>query len=149
MMSIEEKIKELLPTGMTFLEIGKQIGMTRNAVAGRVSRMRQRGEIDNQYRTVEKRAEPENPLERIVRREAKVRKPPKVIELSVAPDVNIGGIHLLDLREEDCRYPIGETARGYFFCGEPRRDPRTRYCAKHHTIVWVKGSAPKDRKQRE
>jgi hypothetical protein len=133
-MDIDDKIKELLPTGMTFLEIGKQIGMTRNAVAGRVSRMRQRGEIDNQYRTVEKRAEPDNPLERIVRREAKVRKPPKVIELSVAPDVNIGGIHLLDLREEDCR---------------PRRDLRTRYCAKHHTIVWVKGSAPKDRKQKE
>ena len=129
---------------MLFRSIGKEVGLSRNAVAGRVSRMRQRGEIDNFYRTVEKRAEPE----RVVRQETKVRKPPNIIKLSVPPDVDTGGVHLLDLREEDCRYPVGETARGHFFCGEPRRDVRTRYCANHHPIVWVKGSAPKDRKQK-
>ena len=123
-MDIDDKIKELLPSGMSFQQIGKEIGMTRNAVAGRVSRMRQRGEIDNQYRTVEKRAAPENLVERIIKKEVKekVRKPPNIIKLSILPDADIGGVHLLDLREDDCRFPIGETARGHFFCGEPRRD---------------------------
>jgi len=119
-MGLEEKIKELLQNGLSFLQIANELGVTRGTVAGRVTRMRQRGEIDNQYKPTAGR--------------------------TVPPDSSVGGVHLLDLKEDECRFAIGETPRGYFFCGEPRRDARTRYCAKHHTIVWVKGSAPNDRK---
>jgi hypothetical protein len=120
MMELEGKIKELLQNGLSFLQIANELGVTRGTVAGRITRMRQRGEIDNTYKPTD--------------------------GITVPPDKDVGGIHLLDLKEDDCRFPIGETIRGIFFCGEPRRDARTRYCAKHHTIVWVKGSAPNDRK---
>jgi hypothetical protein len=140
-MDIEEEIKKLLPTGMSFQQIGKELGMTRSAIAGRVSRMRRRGELDNNYNVVVARITPGKPVEKYYTPLPKPR-----VKLEVQPDADVGGVHLLDLREDDCRFPIGETARGHFFCGEPRRDHKTRYCAEHHTIVWVKGSAPKDRK---
>lgn len=140
-MDLEDEIRRLLPTGMSFLEIGKQLGVTRNVIAGRVSRMRARGELDNKYNV-------------LVPRVAQTKPPPSTEEpapkpkfkLQVVPDKDVGGVHLLDLRENDCRFPVGETAQGHFFCGEPRRDHKTRYCAEHHPIVWVKRSAPNDRK---
>jgi GcrA cell cycle regulator len=147
-MDIEEEIKKLLPTGMSFQQIGKELGMTRNAIAGRVSRMRRRGELDNNYNVVVARITPGKPVEKYYQppKTAPEPAPKPKVKVQVEPDADVGGVHLLDLREDDCRFPIGETARGYFFCGEPRRDHKTRYCAEHHTIVWVKGSAPKDRK---
>jgi GcrA cell cycle regulator len=135
-MDIEDEIRRLLPTGLSFQQIGKQLGMTRNAIAGRVSRMRTRGDLDNKYNVLVSRVTTSRP--------ASAARPK--FKLEVKPDESIGGVHLLDLREDDCRYPIGETARGHFFCGEPRRDHKTRYCAEHHPIVWVKRSAPNDRK---
>lgn len=145
-MDIDEEIKKLLPTGMSFLQMGKQLRMTRNAVAGRVHRMRARGELDNNYNVLVARIMPGKPVERFDLQESNPLPKPK-IKVQVQPDADVGGVHLLDLREDDCRFPVGETARGHFFCGEPRRDHKTRYCAVHHPIVWVKGADPKDRKK--
>jgi hypothetical protein len=144
-MNIDDEIKKLLPTGMSFLQMGKQLRMTRSAIAGRVHRMRTRGEIDNNYNVLVARITPGKPVERFDLPKEEPSSKPK-FKLQVQPDADVGGVHLLDLREDDCRYPVGETARGHFFCGEPRRDHKTRYCAEHHPIVWVKGSSPKDRK---
>jgi hypothetical protein len=148
-MDIDDEIKKLLPTGMSFLQMGKQLRMTRNAIAGRVHRMRTRGEIDNNYNVLVARITPGKPVERfdLPKEEPPQPKPKQKFKLQVQPDVDVGGVHLLDLREDDCRYPVGETARGHFFCGEPRRDHKTRYCAEHHPIVWVKGSPLKVRKK--
>lgn len=145
-MDIADKIKELLPTGMTFKKIGEELGVTRNTIAGAVYRMQARGELDKKYRPVAPRAVPESPLDRVIHRNIKAA----AVKLRVQeePDVDIGGVHLLDLNEGDCRWPIGETNRGHFFCGEPRRDVRTRYCAEHHSRVWVKGSAIAERKKK-
>jgi hypothetical protein len=146
-MDIDEEIKKLLPTGMSFYQMGKQLGMTRNAIAGRVHRMRNRGEIDNGYNVVVARITPGKPVEIYSQDGVKLLPPRPKVRVQVVPDIDVGGVHLLDLREDDCRFPVGETARGHFFCGAPRRDHKTRYCAEHHPIVWVKGSSPKDKKK--
>lgn len=137
-MSIEERIKELLPKGLTYKQIGDELGVSRNAISGRVMRMRIRGELDVYLKPVTSRAEPEHPLERMV--VAKERLTLKVTRqrCSVPAPKGVGGVHLLDLNERDCRFPIAQTDAGHFFCGEPRRDAKTRYCLNHHNIVWVK-----------
>lgn len=40
---------------------------------------------------------------------------------------------LLDLDENDCRYPMNEGGP-YLFCAEMRRDEKSSYCAFHHDI---------------
>ena len=137
-MDIAEKIKELLPTNMTFKQIGLELGVTRNIVAGQVYRMQARGEIDKVHKPVAPRAVVESPLDRQLQRN--IRAAAVRLRVQEKPDEDIGGVHLLDLGESDCRWSIGETSRGHFFCAKPRRDSRTRYCAEHHNIVWVKSS---------
>jgi hypothetical protein len=137
-MDIAEKIKELLPTNMTFKQIGLELGVTRNIIAGQVYRMQERGEIDKRHRPVAPRAVVESPLDRQLQRN--IRASAMKLIVQEEPDEDIGGVHLLDLSESDCRWSIGVTSRGHFFCAKPRRDIRTRYCAEHHNIVWVKSS---------
>lgn len=137
-MDIADRIKELLPTGMTFRQIGSELGVTRNSIAGQIYRMQARGEIDRLYRPVAPRAVVESPLDRQLHRN--IRASAMKLIVQEIPDEDIGGVHLLDLGESDCRWSLGETSRGHFFCAKPRRDVRTRYCAEHHSIVWVKGS---------
>jgi hypothetical protein len=146
-MDIADKIKELLPTGMTFKQIGLELGVTRNIVAGQVYRMQARGEIDKLHKPVAPRAVVESPLDRKLQRN--IRAAAVKLRVQEEPDEDIGGVHLLDLSESDCRWSIGETSRGHFFCAKPRRDPRTRYCAEHHSIVWVKGSVIAERKRKK
>ena len=137
-MDIAERIKELLPTNMTFKQIGLELGVTRNIIAGQVYRMQARGEIDKLHKPVAPRAVVESPLDRQLQRN--IRASAMKLIVQEESDEDIGGVHLLDLSENDCRWSIGETSRGHFFCAKPRRDSRTRYCAEHHSIVWVKSS---------
>lgn len=48
------------------------------------------------------------------------------------------GRPITELGEGDCRFPVGREDDTHLFCGEPRRDPRTRYCAEHHKLVWYR-----------
>ena len=146
-MDIAARIKELLPTGMTFKKMGEELGVTRNIIAGQVYRMQERGEIDKLHRPVAPRAVVESPLDRQTNRNIKA----SVIKRRVQEETeeeDIGGVHLLDLNEGDCRWSLGETSRGHFFCAKPRRDGRTRYCAEHHMVVWVKSSVIAARRKR-
>ena len=54
----------------------------------------------------------------------------------------VTGVSLLDLDERSCRFPVARCDDTHFFCGEVRRDPKTRYCAAHHQIVWTKRRPP-------
>jgi len=134
-MEIEDIIKEMLPQGYTYKQIGDRAGVSRNAISGRIMRMRLRGELDRNLMPIQPRS---NPIEKMV--VAKENLTLKVIRqvCSVPVPKNVDGVHLLDLNERDCRFPVAQTELGHYFCAKPRRDTKTRYCAEHHNIVWVK-----------
>jgi hypothetical protein len=138
-MDIAARIKELLPTGVTFRQMATELGVTRNIIAGQVYRMQEKGEIDKRHRPVARRAVVESPLDRQLQRNIRASVVKRRVQEETEEE-DIDGVYLLDLNEGDCRWSLGETSRGHFFCAKPRRDPRTRYCAEHHSIVWVKSS---------
>ncbi|WP_342640921.1 GcrA family cell cycle regulator [Rhodoligotrophos ferricapiens] len=62
---------------------------------------------------------------------------PPVSSLPIA-----GGVSLLELRDYGmCRWPLGEDARGYVFCGEAS-EPSRPYCAQHCAIAFEPGPPP-------
>ena len=138
-LDLDAEIKRLITTDLSYTQIAKQLGVSRSAIAGRIYRMRARNEVSRQNKVQFQRAEPANPA--IKQSVAKVKSYLKGWKevVQVPPPPNAKGVHLMDLRESDCRYALYyDEQKGHFFCGEPRRDRGTRYCALHHDIVWRK-----------
>lgn len=48
-------------------------------------------------------------------------------------------ITLLDLKKNQCRYPVQE--RPYFFCGHQKQEGSS-YCPAHHALCWTKAAKP-------
>lgn len=38
---------------------------------------------------------------------------------------------IIDLKPNECRYPVGERNGQHLFCGKRRYDSNTSYCSKH------------------
>jgi GcrA cell cycle regulator len=105
-----DTIAKLWLYGRSQREIGLALGMTRGAVAGKISRARLRGD----QRFLKPRpAKPPPPA------------PPKPLPPRI----------LVELRLNDCRWPVGQTPEDlHLFCGHPQK-PGSPYCAKHWAIA--------------
>jgi GcrA cell cycle regulator len=100
-----DTIAKLWLQGRSQREIGLALKMTRSAVAGEISRARLRGD----------------------QRFLKPR-PPKPVTLPPPP---LPPRVLIDLRLNDCRWPVSHTPEDvHLFCGHPQK-PGSPYCAKH------------------
>lgn len=113
-------------------------GITRNAVIGKAKRLnltqheKYRGHPDFKHKAHKPKGR------RIV-----FHKPIPTNEHSLVPDVMADdydnrpmpaaflGIKFMDLQPSHCRYPRGEGA-ALLFCGQPKRDEMTSYCAACH-----------------
>ena len=116
----EKLLIDLFTQNKTFGEIGKELGLSRNAIAGKVSRIGLR----------RKRLTPEEQKEIYLRKLETARK--------------IGYDHLDDLPtlfelpdNGSCRYPVEKLARGWVFCGKPQ-EPSSLYCPHHVTLCYQK-----------
>ena len=108
-------------------KIARQLGMTKGTVCGLVHRARQQGDPRFPQRPQVFAPRP--------RREKPVPKPVHDL-LSVPPRAGFGKVRLMDLRPNDCRFPVEALGpRGeYFFCGKPK-DPRSEaYCGQHQKL---------------
>lgn len=56
----------------------------------------------------------------------------------------VTGVHLTNLEAHHCRFPVDRVDGHTFFCGEPRKNPRSSYCETHHPIVWHKARSAND-----
>lgn len=133
-MNYDDAIKELLNEDLSYTEIAKRLGITRNAVAGHIFRIRRAQNLTS-----------------LRKKPLGINKTTVVtVQVTEIPDYKKGK-HVTELEEQDCRYPIDRVDGHHFFCGEPRRDHRTRYCAEHHPIVWYKakrGAHVQDNKEK-
>lgn len=138
-----DELRRLMALGWSSGKIGEAMGVSRNAVIGKGSRLGLRfGDVSGQdrQRIVAKggRQKPKF-FGRESKFESRPAPPPKgkslppqltdgeVARLAAIPDT-VGVASLLDLEDHHCRYPVGEPTRG--FCGQTQVGGLP-YCPKH------------------
>lgn len=119
-------LTEMWKAGISARDIGKELGVTRNAVIGKVHRCGL-SMSDRPKKERSKSADQRSP--KPVRRSAFLPLPDAPL---VPPERHDGElVSLQELRSDHCRWPIGDPGTaGFGFCGD-RRLAAYPYCAKH------------------
>jgi len=130
------KLRELLKTNMSYGEIGRQLGISRNAVSGMVFRMRRNEAIDRPLPCKKVRLVKPKPDPRIsAPRATRTRMKPHIQQMQAEVQPR-KGITLMQLNHDTCRFSIGENADGYIFCGAPPKTGKP-YCTDHCAIAYM------------
>ena len=118
----EDRLRALVLDGLTATRIGAEIGVTRNAVIGKIDRLGLRllGGLGRQ-------PGPQKP------RKSRARKPKVTTAVILAPPPD-GGIDILALAAGVCRWPQ-DTIEGVRYCGGETY-PRHVYCPDHHRLAF-------------
>lgn len=118
-----ELLKSLWAEGLTTGEIGKRLGVSKNAVVGKAHRLGLKGRP--------------SPIKRSGKA-AKAEAPPK------QPDPVPS---LVDLAAHTCRWPIGDPREaGFHFCGKPALTGKP-YCGEHASIAYVTSGSKQSREE--
>jgi len=128
--------------GLSGSQIGEKLNMTRNAVIGIVNRLRRKGHVfardekeQHKKRVVEARKVREEDYAK--RHQAKVVNIiPKELPVVSVPSLptRSGGIDLLDLKLNSCRFIVSGEDTAVRYCGEEQS--RSAYCAEHYSICY-------------
>jgi len=125
-------LTKLWGDGKTAAEIAKELGgVTRNAVIGKAHRLK----LSNRVSPI---AAPKK--KKIVKAQnqntppASEKKPPR--NVAPKPDEKVGGVALMDLGANQCRWPQGDPRQGEFgFCGAGCMDSLP-YCEEHVALAY-------------
>lgn len=110
-------LKKLWLKGKSTIEIGKELGISKNAVVGKVHRLELAARPSPIKRTVK---EKQTPAKRVIKKDLKPQK-----------------ITLLDLKLNSCRWPIGDPSDDDFhFCGADTVTGKP-YCSEHCKIAYT------------
>jgi len=130
------------------LSIGLKLGVSRGAVSGKVSRMGlgwMRPEAEKREPRPSRPRPPRSlplshpiiptiPVERI----APLPKPERIAQVSDVDVVRPRLKTLMELKDSECRWPIGDPKRPDFgFCGAPRVVGPHPYCALHMRMSYA------------
>lgn len=109
-----DTLKQLWSEGHTTGEIGKKLGVSKNAVVGKAHRL-----------GLESRPSPIKRKEIVKVKEEKI-------------EVKVGKVTLTDLTLTTCRWPVGDPKdEDFHFCGAKIPVGRT-YCPEHSQVAYVK-----------
>lgn len=132
--------------GLSTAEIGRRLGVTKNAVVGKVHRLGlpKRGSPINQERTRTPRTStPRAPAQRRAAPAAVHTKPKSAVPavvVPVAPRKPAKLVSLSGLTSDMCSWPIGDpTSEDFAFCGH-EAVPGKPYCLEHCGMAYVKVS---------
>jgi GcrA cell cycle regulator len=149
----EEQVEQLLSLnskGLSASVIGREMGITRNAVIGKLHRLN--GKLPPEHELARKaaaaceaarvrRARNEAKLARVLARLALPRPkapyiPPPAEPLPVAPPAPVGakGVTIMGLDPDVCKWPLNDAHHpdDQFYCGEPSGE--RVYCPSHHRL---------------
>ncbi len=140
----QEKVDELIlrwNRGESATIVGRAVGMSRNAVIGKVARMRGAG-VHLRDAGPSKRSESCRPAtvarrvaDRIARQSSRERR--EIVAVLLEPrEAPAGGVTFADLEPHHCRYMPGDP-RDLVYCGADRV-PGSSYCAEHHERCHVR-----------
>ena len=139
-----ELLKDRFAEGLTCREIAGEIGVSRNAVIGKLSRLGLTREKTGDAPRTERKDAARGPRARSVPRlqYQMLRK----VYAAPPPAADAGPIHrehccsLLELSEQRCRWPISTPgAADFCFCGNPPAEGLP-YCAGHARLAYRPGS---------
>ena len=138
-----EQLKRCFEAGLTCREIAVDIGVSRNAVIGKLSRLNlTREPRDDDAARPARKASPRSPRARTVRHQIRMLQA-EYGDAPVADELPIENGHccsLLELDEQHCRWPV-ETpdATDFRFCGNRPVDGLP-YCAGHARLAYQPNS---------
>jgi len=153
----EQRLLELAPSAHWVGEIALALGVSKNAVIGKMARMRRKGhviETDFDGRTgrpptiaigyTSRRPPPPKPAPHAMTTPSKPRRglpPPDPVRPEPAPAVfTMRRLTLLQLGPRTCRWPVGDPGTPEFcFCGNVT-DPDRSYCPVHHNVAHYRGN---------
>src|SRR5262245_62652770 len=121
--------------GLTFTQMGALLGRTRNAVSGKIERLRRADPERWRLRPREWPTKGSSPRARI-----QTPLPPLEGSIFLEDDdvpfkVDIPDLALFRLEQGECRWPIGDVgAKGFRFCAEEAA-PGCPYCALHMRVA--------------
>ena len=119
---LDSEIIRLWGEKLSASQIGSILCITKNAVIGRVNRMRKKG-VDVESRAMAKASIPRIPILEPIEEEIEVE--------------NQIGIPFESLTLRTCKFVIdGDHPRYFRFCGEPVTSKS--YCKTHHSLCYVK-----------
>lgn len=111
-----DEITKLWNEGLTTAEIGKRIGVSKNAVIGKAHRL-----------GLPPRP---SPIKRVVRPRATIAPPPKPMPAPVRPT-------MVAVNGPGCKWPFGHPGEADFhFCGRPALVGKP-YCAEHYAVAYI------------
>ena len=140
-----EKLVALWNSGMTATEVGKALGITKNAVVGKVNRLRAKGVFMRMRQPPTPKPEraprpPRPPKPKKPRPEKVVRLTPPALVCVPVPDPVVDKtsrfVTLLELTQQSCRYIVSKDTEETLYCGAPRT--RKSYCTAHAALCYVK-----------
>lgn len=133
-------LTKMAADGCSAAEIGRAIGASRNAVIGKIHRLKG---VSLKGRTGK------NAIVSAPRR-ATVRKPKPVAPVRKAPAAEYvaaviiyrGAVSILDVGEFECRWPVGGEKAGMLCCGKPiDPDCVRKFCPEHFILSCGEGTA--------
>ena len=144
-----EQLREMWSEGLTANEIAKKLGVTKNAIVGKVHRLCLKAR-PSPIKTKNADVKPETNLKQSdetgTSAEVAEQMPelPKV-EVAVKEKKSCceGNVKLTELDSHTCRWPIGDPRDDDFcFCGKRVRTGQT-YCDEHSAMAYVKANRPR------
>ena len=155
MTDLNKEIIILWNKGLTSGQVSDALGITRNAVMGRINRMRRRGielrsidtEMVKKIREKEEAKERERQEKKRLYKLFKIKKPRYVENVSDSvtvkkPSRHMPGVTILQLRISSCRYIISEHAdENAVYCGMYTQN--RPYCPEHAALCYLPRQKPK------
>jgi hypothetical protein len=145
----DEKILKMWNENMTGTEIGAVLGTTRNAILGRLHRLKAYGIDTSKSRPA--RVTPQRPKTPRVKVAKKETPKPKTEKIYYPPRIEeqpISGVTLLQLKPKSCRFIIShEDANVRIFCGKNKE--RGAYCGNHARLCYLPPKEKKTEKSNE
>jgi GcrA cell cycle regulator len=133
-----ERLKSCLDAGFSCAEIAREIGVTRNAVIGKISRLKLTRVKDAMAGRRERRLAPSLQRTRIVTQH-QILMALRATPAPSAEELAAGNAHrctLMELGHERCRWPINEPgAEDFCFCGDAPV-AGLPYCPPHARIAY-------------
>lgn len=111
-------------------EVSEKIGRSRNAIIGRAQRLG----LKFPKKEPKPKPEPKPRVKRIVKQKP-VKKRKVEVTMTEKPSMPI---HLIDLKDNQCRQVIGDPKNG-MFCGKVVKNGSS-YCNHHHNINHIKST---------
>lgn len=146
----ELKIIKLWEEGYSGTQIGIELGMTRNAVMGKIYRLRKLAQLEYGHTKMASRAviEVDDPVKKIEEKPKNAKIPKKASRPKLRPvvwtpkpdpstvKIPERGVTFFSLRPGRCRYPLeGDSLATYVFCGAPATNKS--YCKEHHQLCYI------------